>query len=158
MCSEITTTPSPLTCLLLLPRGEPSFDDPQAAKWHQERRDLMEYLFRFAGDSVAFITLKSEVQYGGFVSDAALQIPRTIEGSDAIIADLTNADSNVMYELGFAHALKKPVLPIVRRDSPGIPSDLQGYLFYTYDDPRELAHTVRDWLYRTFRDRLGPDI
>ncbi len=35
---------------------------------------------------------------------------KTIEESDLIIADLTGRNPNVMYELGFAHALKKPVI------------------------------------------------
>jgi Nucleoside 2-deoxyribosyltransferase len=103
---------------------------------------------------VRWITFTSEVQYGGFSSEIATQIPRTIESADAVIADLTNADPNVMYELGFAHALKKPVLPIVQRDSSRIPSDLQGYLFYAYDNPVELVITVERWLYRTFGDRV----
>jgi hypothetical protein len=108
------------------------------------------------GVPVNWITLRSEVQYGGSI----LQIPQTIESADAIVADLTNADANVMYELGFAHALKKPVLPIIQRDSTGIPSDLQGYLFYTYNkgmDPG-LSITVRQLLERTFRDLLRPAV
>jgi hypothetical protein len=141
MSSEKTPPPlPPLTCLLLAPR-ENGFG-------HELRRNID----RIPG--VTWITFTSEVQYGGFASEIATQIPRTIESADAVIADLTNADPNVMYELGFAHALKKPVLPIVQRSSSPIPSDLQGYLFYAYDDPFQLAITVERWLYRTFGDRF----
>ena len=105
---------------------------------------------------VELITLDRQVEYGGLVSDAALQIPRTIENADAVIVDLTGANPNVMYELGFAHALKKPVLPIVSRRDPDIPSDLQGYLYYAYDesDPFDLSQTVDRWLRRTLGERL----
>jgi hypothetical protein len=100
-------------------------------------------------------TLETSGEYGEFVSDIAVQIPKTIQSSDAVIVDLTGADPNVMYELGFAHALRKPVLPIIRKGSGSVPSNLQGYLFYAYEEENtgELYEIIRRWLSRTFAVR-----
>jgi hypothetical protein len=57
-----------------------------------------------------------------------------IDSSDLIIADLTSENPNVMYELGYAHALRKQtILLLNEQDKAGIPADLAGYLFLTYD-------------------------
>lgn len=77
--------------------------------------------------------------------------------ADAIIADLTGDDSNVMYNVGFAHGMKKPVF-IIRQDAKPIPFDLTGYLYCTYDMSfpglAGLSDQISRWLRRTFRDRL----
>ena len=57
-----------------------------------------------------------------------------IQISDFIVADVSRQNPNVMYELGYAHALRKPTILILSSDvnSP-LPSDLQGNLYITYD-------------------------
>jgi hypothetical protein len=133
--------------LILAPRSEASFDVMNL---------LVDAVHRGSpsGDTEV-VTLNPRGEYGGLVSEVALQIPRNLESADAVIADLTGTDPNVMYELGFAHALKKPVLPIVRKGNASIPSDLQGYLYYVYDldAPRELFQTVEHWLRRMIEER-----
>jgi nucleoside 2-deoxyribosyltransferase len=66
------------------------------------------------------------------------------------IADISDGNPNVMYELGYAHALKKPVLPLVRRGTGQIPSDLSGYLYFSYDPDNlhELVAVVTQWIER----------
>jgi nucleoside 2-deoxyribosyltransferase len=69
-----------------------------------------------------------------------------IEAADVIVADLTAVNPNVMYEVGFAHALRKPVLPVVQRGT-SIPSDLAGQFVFVYDpsDPKELTEFIQLW-------------
>jgi predicted nucleotide-binding protein len=56
-----------------------------------------------------------------------------IESSDLIIADLTEGSPNVMYELGYAHALRKPTILLRNeKDTAGIPADLAGYIYLVY--------------------------
>jgi hypothetical protein len=116
-------------------------------------------LYKFeTGYTRRFITLNTEVQYGSLVSEAAQQIPRTIETSDAIIADLTDANPNIMYEVGLAHGLKKPLFPIVATGGGSIPSDLSGYLFCVYDishtrGQRELSIQIFRWIRRIMASR-----
>jgi|KBSMisStaDraftv2_1062788.scaffolds.fasta_scaffold267835_2 nucleoside 2-deoxyribosyltransferase len=126
------------TCLVLLPEREASGD----VAVRLEEAILM--------SDMNVASLDSHGEYGTLLSEIAAQIPRTIESADAVIADMSGSDPNIMYQLGFAHALKKPVLPIIQRDSGSVPSNLQGYLFLVYDTANlsELARAVRRWLIR----------
>jgi hypothetical protein len=128
----------PPTGLILMPRD---------ARFEKITRIIADCLWQM---HVRPITLDTQVEYAGIVSDARSQIPRAIESADIVIVDITSANPDVMYELGFAHALKKPVLPLVRRSESSIPSDLQGYLYYPYDenDEHELIDRVQSWVDR----------
>ena len=57
------------------------------------------------------VSSENATQYGTPIAENVL---RSIERADLIIADLTGRNPNVMYELGFAHALRKPVLFILQ--------------------------------------------
>ena len=52
--------------------------------------------------------------------------------SDLIIADLTTSNPNVYYELGLAHALKRPVV-LLTQDTSELPFDLRSYRVIPYD-------------------------
>ena len=54
-----------------------------------------------------------------------------IDKSELIIADLTNGNPNVFYELGLAHALRKPVI-LLTQDIEGVPFDLKSYRLLEY--------------------------
>jgi hypothetical protein len=58
-----------------------------------------------------------------------------IRQADVIVADLTRQSSNVMYELGFAHALRKPTILLLNAKSDGseLPADLAGFRYFLYD-------------------------
>ena len=75
-------------------------------------------------------------------------IQQAIERSDFVIADLTGGNPNVMYEVGFAQALRKPVLFMVQEGSTDIPRDIRGNLFVVYDPakPSELREKVLRWM------------
>ena len=73
-------------------------------------------------------------------------LQQAIERADFIVADLRGGNPNVMYEVGFAHALGKFVLPIIQ-SADQIPSDLAGYQFLIHDPdkPDELRRYLRTW-------------
>jgi Domain of unknown function (DUF4062) len=64
---------------------------------------------------------------------SVLSIRELIQDADLVLADITNATPNIMYELGYAHALKKPTILLADSDAARIPSDLNGFAYYTYD-------------------------
>jgi hypothetical protein len=53
-----------------------------------------------------------------------------------VLAELTNKNPNVLYELGLAHAIGKPAI-IITRNSEDVPFDLKSlrYLYYNVDEP-----------------------
>ena len=56
-------------------------------------------------------------------TDIIVDIWHGINGADFVIADITGRNPNVLYELGIAHTLAKPVL-IISRNAADIPIDL----------------------------------
>lgn len=65
-----------------------------------------------------------------------LDIWEHLNSSRIIIADLTNKNANVFYELGMAHVLGKPVILICQRVED-VPFDLRGVRVLFYDDGPE---------------------
>ena len=56
-------------------------------------------------------------------TDILVDIWHSLNGADIVIADITGRNPNVLYELGIAHTLAKPVL-IISRNAADIPIDL----------------------------------
>ncbi len=71
-----------------------------------------------------------------------------------ILADLTGRNPNVMYELGLAHAAKKPVI-ILAQDEKDISFDIKHIRYIIYD-PRDLK-TLRLQLERRIAGTLSMD-
>ncbi len=61
------------------------------------------------------------------------QIYTQIENADILIADLTNQNPNVFYEVGYAHGLKKRVI-LLTKNIQDIPFDLKHYPHIIYED------------------------
>jgi Nucleoside 2-deoxyribosyltransferase len=58
-------------------------------------------------------------------SDIVQSIQTSIQSASLLIADVRNANPNVMYEVGFAQAQGKPVL-LIANNSRSVPFDLAG--------------------------------
>ena len=93
------------------------------------------------------ILFEETITSGTFIFEAVQQ---AIERADIIIADLTRGNPNVMYEVGYAHALSKPILFIVQRGIGYVPSDIGGFLYRVYEPsrPDELKRTIQTWVTR----------
>jgi hypothetical protein len=76
-------------------------------------------------------------------TDILVDIWQSINGADFVIADITGRNPNVLYELGVAHTLAKPVL-IISRHAADIPIDLSTRRIILY------GQTEADW-----REDLG---
>lgn len=61
-------------------------------------------------------------------------IMTALELADIIIVDVSRQNPNVMYELGYAHALRKPTLIIAdKSEMDKLPIELRGYFIQLYD-------------------------
>lgn len=80
-------------------------------------------------------------------------IIEAIVKSDLIVADLTDSNPNVYYEVGIAHAIGKPVI-LVTQAIETLPFDLKPYrvveysvFFYRIEEARDqLARYAKQWL------------
>ena len=75
------------------------------------------------------------------IVEASLQ---EIQRADFIIADVTSCDPDVMYLVGFAHGLRKPIMFIVQDQQP-VPPSLRGDFLFVYDPskPSQLGNQLK---------------
>ncbi len=93
-------------------------------------RDVIEPVAKEAGFDVLRV---DQVHGPGIILN---DIQQQIEQSHAVVAEITSHNPNVFYELGYAHALRKPAVMLVRRPPKGeeLPFDIRGYRAIFYDD------------------------
>ena len=72
-----------------------------------------------------------------------------ISGAAVVVVDITDANPNVMYELGYAHALGKPTVLICNAQhngapGEGIPFDIRGMrvLRFNLEEPAAFLSTL----------------
>ena len=81
----------------------------------------------------------------------------SIESADVLVADLTSSNSNVYYELGLAHALRKPVI-LLGQDMEEIPFDIRSYRVITYDTHFARIEDAKKALKESARGFLTGDV
>ena len=60
-------------------------------------------------------------------------IQQNLDESYVVIAEITTRNANVFYELGYSHALRKPVILLAERGTE-LPFDISGYRVIFYDN------------------------
>ena len=77
-------------------------------------------------------------------ADFPTTLQTVIQSADVLIADVSNANPNVMYELGLAQAGQKPLI-LIADSSRNIPFDLTGMRVLIYDvaNPGEFVARLR---------------
>lgn len=78
--------------------------------------------FDVAFDDVYYVAISAAAKKVGFTpirvdqlmhgQDAVMETYRQIEQCEAVIADVSTAEPDVLYELGYAHALGKPIVQL----------------------------------------------
>jgi hypothetical protein len=80
-----------------------------------------------------------------FKSDIFAEILKIIVASRLVIANVNGRNSNVMYELGIAQALDKPVI-LVSSEPQNLPTDIKSKRFFIYANYKELQEMLRSEL------------
>ena len=87
-----------------------------------------------------------------FVGDISNKMKIRIRKSIAVIADLSESNPNVLYEIGFAHALKLPIVHICSTPLDKLPFDVQNW--NTIEYVKGQTHKLRDRLKRRLKSIL----
>jgi len=86
-------------------------------------------------------------------------IQEQIQRSHVVVAEISEHNANVFYELGYAHALEKPAVLLVRQEKiHEMPFDVRGYRAIPYEDSIKGKKIVERNLEQTFRAVLRGNI
>lgn len=106
-------------------------------------------------DDVYHLGIRETVQHAGGACERADEIQHTggilekiyasIRGATVVIAEVSYPNPNVFYEVGFAHALAKPVV-LLTRDVSSSPFDLRGYNHIVYKSIVDLRRSLASML------------
>lgn len=80
-----------------------------------------------------------EMEYVGGILE---QIYDSIQNSQIIIAEVSDPNPNVYYEVGYAHALNKKVI-LITKDVSSAPFDIQSFNHLVYKNIRDLRKKLR---------------
>ncbi|MCL5807480.1 MAG: hypothetical protein M1418_02805 [Deltaproteobacteria bacterium] len=114
------------TCFVISPIGKPGTEK------HTQFKEILDYIIKAAvkasGYNLQVLRADDIDRAGSFIKD----ILESLYGSYVVIADLTEQNPNVFYELGVRHALS-PRTILIAQSVDDIPSDLREYRTIVYD-------------------------
>lgn len=135
-------------CFVIAPIGPPRSDT----------RDQTEGLLDEAIRPVVMgfgldVTAPHQIAEAGSIPKQVIQY---LLGSELVIADLTDLNPNVMYELAVRHAKGKPVVPIAERDT-SLPFDITTQRTIFYEDSMHGLSQLKPTLEDAVEEALSDD-
>ena len=118
-------------CFVIAPIGEPD------TSTRRRSDQVLRHIIRPAVQSEYVVVRADEIAEPGLITSQIMQ--RVIE-DDLVIADLTDLNPNVLYELAVRHAVLKPFVQIIASGQT-IPFDVSGIrtIFFDLQDPDSVA-------------------
>ena len=111
------------SCFVVSPIGDPGSETRKRAD------KALTHVFEAALSDEYQITRADKISEPGMITS---QILRALQDSDLVIADLSEHNANVFYELAVRHAVEKPVIHVI--DSRWkIPFDVAGFRTIVFD-------------------------
>jgi len=120
-------TDSELTCFVISPIGQAD------SEIRRQADRVLNFLIRRTLEPMGYqVTRADEISEPGTIN---LQVMKRIVDSQVVVADLTGTNPNVMYELAIRHAIKKPVILMIKHGEK-IPFDIasERTIFYELND------------------------
>lgn len=105
----------------------------------EELNDVYYFGIRQPLEREGFVVERAdEIQFVGGIVE---KIRKSIEEADLIVAEMTDLNPNVYYEVGLAHALNKPVI-LITRSIENVPFDLRGMRYIVYKTAIDLVQKL----------------
>ena len=108
------------------------------------------------GSKLGFTCERSKSRTGNLIKD----ILNELNKADVVIADLTDTNPNVFYELGVRHTLRNRTI-LIAQDMKYVPSDLTSYWVVTYKKGiaglQDFKDRMRDILREMLKNPEKPD-
>ncbi len=104
-------------CFVIAPIGEPDSDT-------RKRSDqVLKYIITPAVGACGYSAVRADqISEPGIITSQVIQ---HVVDDPLVVADLTDRNPNVFYELALRHALKKPLVQLIRKGEP-LPFDVAG--------------------------------
>ena len=97
--------------------------------FHEDFEDIYNFGIKEAAKELGFNCERAdEIQYSGGIIDRIYEL---IKSAHVIVADMTEKNPNVFYEVGYAHALGKEVILLTQK-AEDIPIDLRKFVHIIY--------------------------
>ncbi|WP_406045071.1 hypothetical protein OG799_11705 [Micromonospora sp. NBC_00898] len=104
-------------CFVIAPIG------PDGSEIRKRSDQILKHVIRPVVEERGFVAVRGdEIERAGLITSQVLD--RIIQ-NDLVIADLTDQNANVFYELAVRHALRKPFVQLMAKDQQ-LPFDVQG--------------------------------
>lgn len=99
-------------------------------QFSKEYNDLFEEVIKPVSEKFGYECIRADEYYTG--TPILTDIIKSIQESNAIIAEITPDNPNVFYEIGYSHAVGKPTILLCDKKREKLPFDLSGFrtLFY----------------------------
>ncbi len=124
---------------------------PFGASWSSDLKDAIDQSCREVSRQFEGLRWEraDEITETGRITD---QIITAIERADALIADITETNPNVLFELGYGDALDKSII-VLNQDLSETPFDIKDWrqIEYSLDDLTTLRQSLGDFVVATLR-------
>jgi len=116
-------------CFVVMPIGE------TGTERYKRFLSVYNYVIKDTMESLDYVCERAdEIPESGVITD---QIKSSLRNAELVVADLTDRNPNVLYEVGIRHALNLPIISIAQ-DIRGLPFDVSHYRTIRYD-PKDLG-------------------
>jgi hypothetical protein len=122
-------------CFVIAPIG------PTGSETRKRSDKVLKHIFRSALEEKYKVTRADEIDEAGMITS---QVLRAVQESHLVVADLTETNPNVLYELAVRHAIEKPVIHLIEPRLSKIPFDIAGFRTIEFDltDPDSIEAAV----------------
>ncbi|PZF91981.1 hypothetical protein [Micromonospora deserti] len=138
---------TPRECFVIAPIG------PEGSEIRRRSDQILKHVIRPVVEARGFRAVRGdEIERAGLITSQVLD--RIIQ-NDLVIADLTDQNANVFYELAVRHALRKPFVQLMAKDQQ-LPFDVQGMRTILVDHTDlDSVHTAKEQLGRAIDSISG---